>query len=207
MNIFSESINKGKISNEEDLKRLFWKLSIKYHPDTAKNPDSEKHFIRLKNDYDEARSLLPVKENMQRETKVLQYNRRECLKVFTELISSNFPLEKEVKNSNKLYKIRYRIFSSYLSLSSSENHDLLDRVESELYQIKNNRMHNCTYGIVKFLLYNISSYHHFFSNFTYQAVLKNYSQIQESLEKEKLSGINQLLKWLIEDMAKGSALI
>jgi len=207
MNIFSESINNGKISNEMALRRLFWKLSIKYHPDTAKLPDAEKYFIKLKKDFEEALTLIPEKEKKQRDTNILQYNRRECIKVFTELISSNFPLEKKMKNSNRLYLIRCKIFSSFLTLSCTENQGLLDRVEHELYGIQKNKMHNCTYGIIKFLFYNISSFHHNYSEFTYQAILKNYNQIQESLETEELPAINQLLRWLIADMADGSALL
>ncbi|MBI9099804.1 MAG: hypothetical protein JEY91_15095 [Spirochaetaceae bacterium] len=116
-------------------------------------------------------------------------------------------MDKRIKDSNKIYLLRLQLFSTYLSLSCPENYGLLEKVEKELYQIQDSKLHGGIYGIVKFLLYNICSFHYCSSRFTYNAIIKNYNEIQAELIENNLAGIYQFLKWLIDDMEKGSALL
>lgn len=49
---YYELLEIDKNATDDDIKKAFRKMSIKYHPDTNKSPDAEKQFREIKNAYD-----------------------------------------------------------------------------------------------------------------------------------------------------------
>jgi len=155
MNLFEKGLRDGSLRNASDVKRLFWRLARKLHPDVSMVARNEELFIRLKSDYDQAITVMQDAGSSSPEGR--KPDTRRCLDLFAELVASNFPVDISIRESNKRYRQRIEELNAELGLFGGDFRDLLTRVESELYILRGpTTVSNHVFSLVKLHFYNIA---------------------------------------------------
>lgn len=211
MNLFRKAIEAGEIAGEEDLKRAFWKLAKKLHPDAAGVASGHERFIRLKQDYDEAAAMLSAGPAVTAKPtlpsgkpKQGPPNRAVCVDLFIDLLAGNFPVDRSIRD-NKVYLSRIEALNAELGKFGPEFEGLFKRFENELYALRGDSVVlNHEFSVVKLYLYR-------FSSFTYtkntESYLKNgYELVRGILKKKNLNESIRFLSWLMEGIVDADKL-
>jgi hypothetical protein len=198
MNIFIEYIQSEKIKTKEELKRFFWILAKRTHPDVSEFENNEKTFIQLKNQYDEALVLL---KSHKKDEKHKVYTKIDFIDVFSDLVALNFPVDKSIIKSLKAYEKRIDVMSEIIrSIGIQEIKDFRD-VENELYEIRgDNIVQNRLFGIIKMLFYSLISYYYEPVKFSKNAIEKWFLEIEDELQKKNFTNLFYFLKWIVSDL-------
>jgi hypothetical protein len=208
MNIFRKYIGEGKIRDKTQLKRYFWRLARKLHPDSA-SPDAAEHrFIRLKNDFDEAVEALPDKAD---EKQVISSHdaaadRDEIKRLFVELIECGFPVDIRIRGNSKLYVRRITEITRLFSPDTVPGVESFGQVEKEAYLIRGGNIHdNPLFGKIRMILYNIASCRYYPTEHMLKAVETWFAEIRPELRQKGFLSFCEWLKWLIEDLRREKA--
>lgn len=200
MNIFIEYIKTGKISSELDLKKLFWKLAKKLHPDVSCIDGNQRKFIKMKNDFDFALKHyqeITVNENIGPAFSNFSY----CKELFCDLVASNFPIDMSIRNKNKTYLDRISKLNSTLNQFGNEFINLFLNVEKELYLIRgSSTISNHVFNLIKLLFYRISDYYYNSNSFAKKYIKVSYYIVADILEKKKALNTRFFLKWLVREI-------
>lgn len=161
MNVFLESIQSGKVSDERQLKRLYRLLAKKLHPDVTAGITDKDAFIRLKNDYERALDFISANQPYVKAAarKKPQERRKpdftRCAELFAELMAQNFPIDERARGG--LYLARINEMNAEIGLFGAEYENLFLATESELYKLKGNSVVlNHEFNVVILYLYNLS---------------------------------------------------
>jgi hypothetical protein len=161
MNVFLESIQSGKVSDERQLKRLYRMLAKKLHPDISAERNDKDAFIRLKNDYELAIDFLAANQTIVKTAarKKKQEHRKpdfsRCAELFSELMAQNFPIDERARGG--LYLARITELNTEIGLFGAEYENLFLAAESELYKLKGKSVVlNHEFNVVILYLYNLS---------------------------------------------------
>jgi curved DNA-binding protein CbpA len=198
MNIFIDEIQKGKISTTEELKKTFWILAKKIHPDIHKVDNSSQLFIKLKENYDEASELLP---KIEKDIKHRQYSKQDLRKIFEELVASGFPVEKSIRDKSKLYIDRIKECSLIINRIGMSGVNNFFDVEKDLYYIRGDSIvQNQLFGIIRMMFYNFVTYYYEPKKFTKSALNKWFLEIEHELVERKCNNLYWFLKWQIDNL-------
>jgi len=200
MNIFEKVIKDGKISSDLELKRLFWKLAKKLHPDVNCFESNSEKFIRLKSDYETV--LGNIRNTELNKKNSSSYNRKFCIDIFTDLLASNFPIDKSIKKP-KIYKSRLEKLNNELSKLGNIYKDLFIKFEDEMYKLRGSSVVlNHDYSLVKLYLYQFSDYTYSNSRMANNYLINGYDQLVNILEDKKLNVAKVFIDWLVSDIVK-----
>ena len=112
MNHFLPMIRDGRIVEETDLKRVFWTLAAKLHPDTASKDVDGEAFIRLRRDYEEALAEIrpgsgPAMSDRLPDgdfrKSVARFDPVDFLDLLEELVAGGLPVDPSVRSTNAFY--------------------------------------------------------------------------------------------------------
>jgi hypothetical protein len=199
MNIFDESLAKGEISTEHDLKVLFWTLAKKLHPDTSAAETAEKLFIQLKRDFDEALLKINCARRDEGRIEAERPDLEKCRALFSELIASNFPMAK--KSGNKKYVARIAELNRQINLFGYK--DLFLQSEKELLEIRGNTVvSNHIFNLVRLYFYNMSDYFATGNYFSKMYVKNSRALVLASLEERQALQTVRLIDWLMNDLTQ-----
>ncbi len=200
MNIFIECIKKGKISSITDLKKLFWKLAKKLHPDVSSVEGNQKKFIKMKSDFDFALKHYKEIANIEH-TEITISNFNYCKELFCDLIASNFPVDLSIRNKNKAYLDRISRLNSTINLFGNEFIDLFLKVEKELYLIRGTTtIANHVFNLIKLLFYRISDYYYNGNSFAKKYIKVSYYILIDVLKAKNALNMVFFLKWLVREI-------
>ena len=197
MNVFIDAIQQNRIESEEDLKRLFWRLAKKLHPDVNSLESNHEQFINLKNEYDAAEEYLH-KYGIKKHEKTIP-NRELCIQLFVDLMASNFPVDKRIR-SLKPYITRIEKLNTELSGFGSKYKNVFIEFENEMYNLKGENFTNHDYSLVRLYLYSFSDYTHLKYVTSENHIKNGYSIIHEVLEKHNMYKSIVFINWLVKDI-------
>jgi hypothetical protein len=205
MNVFKKLIASDTIRNRSDLKKYFWIMAKKLHPDLSNIEGSEKGFIKLKKDFDDALSEMPDREELLGDRGIP--TRKEIIGLFLDIEASSFPVDIRIRHQSRVYRKRIEEFSKRIRKYEPGGVDDFDGVEDELYAIRGeNIVDNPLFGIIRMIFYNVCSFHYYPTAHTKRAVDKWYSEIREELGNRGFPRVQAFLKWLVDDLNNGSAI-
>jgi hypothetical protein len=206
-NHFITLIENGKISSARDLKKLFWKLALKCHPDSGDRANGEELFKKLKADYDAAERFLcerkPARSLRDRQGNPGAEGRSPYGygRAFADLVASNFPVAKSVRAANKSYLGKLASFAAAFENKIEGGGALVTAFEQELYEIRGeNIVWNELYGKIVLIFYNVCSYYHSKSILIKKAVPKWFEEIRTMLHDRGCAATLKVLGILIDDM-------
>ena len=198
MNLFRKAIETREITTEEELKRAFWKLAKKLHPDADSVASSHESFIRLKKDYDDAFVLLG--ERPAEKPKSTPPNRKVCVDLFVDLLAGNFPVDRSIR-AQKAYLARIEKLNGELGKFGPEYDSLFMRFEAELYALKGDSVVlNHEFAVVKLYLYRFSAFMCAYTKNTENYLRIGYDLVVDILKKKNLNDSIRFLNWLVEDI-------
>lgn len=206
MNIFDQSIASGKITNEHDLKVLFWTLAKKLHPDVAASDSGERAFVQLKENFDEAAKRLIASKLQGAAPSVSTAlahapDIEKCRSLFSDLIASNFPTTR--KAGNKKYASRIAELNDEINLFGKAHTDLFADSEKELLRMRGaSTVSNHAFNLVRLYFYNMSDFFITGNYFSRLYLRSSYRPVHDCLrEKDALRTI-QLIDWLLAGLAQ-----
>jgi curved DNA-binding protein CbpA len=215
INIFIELINSGKITSLEGLKKVFRKLAKKTHPDSVGSNLLAEKFIKLKNDFEEAKRILNFKTSADKESKVDAVENFRYL-FFLDLqelymLESSFFWEKKY-SQEKLILINKSVFDHFkewkkdlipLHVSAFKEYDII-RNEKHKNIISNLRKPSI-YMNLRPVFFNLFKYH-ITGLLFYKKQLRNFMKVMTRLEENNFIELKKYLMTLIQDMENGPAL-
>jgi len=200
MNIFIEALKDRKVTTEIELKRMFWRLAKKLHPDITKVENNNYLFISLKSQYDVAHSELnnQIKE-IKKNSK--SPDRNICMQLFVDLIASNFPIDRKVKNQNKMYCARLDELNKELGRFGNEYNNLINSVELEMNKLRGKTtVSNHEFNLVKLYFYRISDYYYLKTKNTENYLRIGYDMIIDIFRKRNMEKSILFVNWLVKDL-------
>jgi hypothetical protein len=216
MNPFIKGLRDGRIAGEDGLRRLFWKLAVKTHPDSAACADDGSAFIRLKAAHDEALAWLrspaplaagaPLRQSGSCERPSAPARVR-FLRLFSELMASDFPANQTVRQTSRAYRLRLEACASIWDSELAATDAAFVRIETELCRLRGpGRIHQPPFGLVKLIMYSVCSYH--FCGFAYlrPAIRRWREEILPQLDPAQYGALRVFLEWLVADLEQGPAI-
>jgi hypothetical protein len=209
MNVFERAVAEGRVGSEAELKRLFWKLAKRLHPDSSGVEENHDKFIRLKSDYDLALGLLragtgwPAEApDADRPRAAAPYDRKLCSDILVELMASNFPVDRSIR-ARKAYLSRINRLNGELSKLGPRYRDLFLRFEEELYELRGeSTILNHDYSLVKLYLYRFSDYACNGFGITRNYLRNGYRALRGIFEARGMTASALFLDWLAEGIAE-----
>jgi len=203
VNVFVDLIGSGRIRDESDLKRSFWALAKRLHPDVSAGAGAERAFIKLKADFDEALSALPIAEPAS--PPAAPPSRESLVGLFLDLAQSGFPVDRRVRDASPAYLKRIEGFSAAVRAYGIPGVEDFAAVEDEFYAIRGDDIvDNPLFGMVRMILYNICSYHYWPTARTRRSVEAWLGDARGRLEARGCPGALAFLSWLVEDLGRGA---
>jgi hypothetical protein len=203
MNIFDESIDSGKITNEHDLKVLFWTLAKKLHPDITASASGERAFVQLKKNFDEAakRMSLSKIEGAAAEGPARSPDIEKCRSLFSDLIASNFPTTRKI--GNKKYAGRIAELNEEINLFGKAHTDLFVDSEKELLRIRGDSIvSNHAFNLIRLYFYNMSDFFITGNYFSRLYLRNSYRPVIDCLRERDALRTAQLIDWLLAGLAR-----
>lgn len=205
--VFERAVAEGRIGSEEELKRLFWRLAKRLHPDSSGVEENHDRFIRLKGDYDLALLRLragasPSAAPMERRAAAAPYDRRLCADILVDLMASNFPVERSIR-TGKAYLARIKRLNGELSKLGPRYRDLFLRFEEELYGLRGeSTILNHDYSLAKLYLYRFSDYACNGYGITKRYLANGYRALRGIFEARGMEASALFLDWLAEGIVE-----
>lgn len=195
MSIFDKYINENTITSETDLKRLFWWIAKKIHPDVTSLDCNNDKFIQLKHDYDQACNKIIDHAVGQCEN----IGRKDCINLFIDVMASNFPIDKNI--NNKIYSQRIERLNKWLNNINPNSRDLFKKFEREMYQLKGSTViSNHLFNVVKLYLYKYCDYTYLPNKNNKNYLTKEYELMYEICSSRHMYASIQFVNWLVEDI-------
>ena len=213
MSVFERAVAEGRIGSEEELKRLFWKLAKRLHPDSSGVEENHDKFIRLKSDYDLALGRLRAEAapsarrpaeapNAERRRAAAPYDRKLCTDILVDLMASNFPVDRSIRDG-KAYLSRINRLNGELSKLGPRYKELFLRFEEELYELRGeSTIQNHDYSLVKLYLYRFSDYACNGYGITKNYLRNGYRVLRGIFEARKMAAAALFLDWLTEGIVE-----
>ena len=210
MNVFLESIQSGKISNERQLKRLYRMLAKKLHPDVTAWQNDKESFIRLKDDYEQAIDFLAASQPREKAAaqKKPQGHRKpdfiRCAELFAELMAQNFPIDERARSG--LYLARIDELNTEIGLFGAKFENLFLGTEKELYKLKGKSViMNHEFNVVILYLYNLSDSFRNDALFSKTYVRNSYANVIGILRERSATNTAQLIDLFAKDILENLA--
>jgi len=204
MNVFEKAIRERGTVSENELKRLFWTLAKKLHPDAAGVEKSHDRFIKLKEDFDTAITFLREGKTFPDSAAPTAAesggipNRQICLRLFIDLIAGNFPVDRSIRDQ-KAYLARIEQLNTELSKFGSGFLDLFKRFEVEMYSLKGKTtISNHEFAVVKLYFYRFSSFTYSYTKQTESYLRIGYDLVHDILKRRNMDGSIKFVNWLVE---------
>jgi hypothetical protein len=202
MNIFIAYVESGQAATESDLRRIFWSLAKKTHPDATGIDSDSEVFKKIKEDYDASLEYLkkknrePVKKGPAGTHRI---TKDECIDIFLELIASNFPIDRSIREKNSIYLQRMARLNGGIALLDPSRKDLLLAFEQELYGLRGDSViSNHPYTMVKLFLYRYLDYRQFSNANNRRYIVQNRDAIFALFEEKGMRASASFLQWLLE---------
>lgn len=212
-NVFERAVAEGRIGSEEELKRLFWRLAKRLHPDSSGVEENHDKFIRLKGDYDLALGRLRAGTSAaargpaeapeaDRPRAAAPYDRKLCSDILVDLMASNFPVDRSIRGG-KAYLARLNGLNGELSKLGPRYRDLFLRFEEELYELRGeSTILNHEYSLVKLYLYRFSDYACNGYGITKNYLRNGYRVLRAIFEARGMAASALFLDWLAEGIVE-----
>jgi hypothetical protein len=198
MNIFIEALRKGEVNTEIELKRMFWKLAKKLHPDVSCVERNNELFVSLKRQFDEASAEIGAHLSIADEPH-RNPDRSLCMRLFGDLVAGNFPIDKRVKDRNKIYCKRLGELNRELGRFGRDFRDLFVGVESELYVLRGKTtVSNHEFNLVKLFFYRISDYGFFKTKNTLNYLRVGYPMLIDIFKNRNMEKSIVFFDWLVQ---------
>jgi len=195
MNIFEKAIGEGRIETDEDLKRLFWKLAKRLHPDVSALESGHEKFIELKRQYDAAVVILAAHKRITRRR--LPPDRESTVRIFVELVACGFPLDRSIRE-HKGYLSRMKDFDRRLAESDNDFAGLIYAAERELLELKGSTtIMNHDFNLVQMYLFRFSDYTYFPTKNTLLFLRNEFAAVSEVFERHGIKSVAVLINWLV----------
>lgn len=221
-NPFRAALASGRAADERSLKRLFWRLAIKLHPDTAPSGDAEVRFVRLKADFDAVMAELAARPpdappsgrgSGEGPVRAAQGDgldglapaelRKRCLRAFIDLVALNFPVAADLRRAPGYLK-RLSAFARLLARVRPDLAAAFPRIEAELYALRGDDIvNNPFFGAVKMIFYTVVSWHHNPSRFSLEAVRRLRIRHRPELSAAGYPNLAAFIDWLVDDLESG----
>jgi hypothetical protein len=200
MNIFIEKIEHNQISSVREIKRLFWAISKKIHPDVSSLAKNDQAFIDLRKQYEEALSYFANGTKNKPENYQRTITKNECIAEFIDLLANNFPLTDEIKIHNRLYLSRVDKINRSLNKKYAVK-DIFIHFEQELLKLKGNTViSNHNFGVTKLYFYRYSDYWYQRSRINLNYLIQGYKLVADILQDNNMRNSLLFLNMLVEDI-------
>jgi len=195
MNIFQKAIDDGRIAAEEDLKRLFWKLAKRLHPDVSAIELGHEKFIELKRQYDEAAGILAAHKRVTRRKPAR--DRESTVRIFVELVACGFPLDRSV-HERRGYLSRMKDFDERVVEFGNDFTGLIYAAERELLALKGSTtIMNHDFNLVQMYFFRFSDYTYFPTKNTLYFLRNEFAAVTGVFESHKMKSAAALVNWLL----------
>jgi hypothetical protein len=213
-NVFIKFIKEGKIHDQEELKKAYWKLAKKTHPDSVGSDIYVKKFIRFKEHFEEAKEFLNSSGFIQADKKKEEDENYRFL-FFLEM-QKLYGLESQFFiDDGKKEKIRIAREASldFFKKWKNESLDLYLSAINEYDRTKNEKQRNIISNLrkptifqnLRPVFYNLYKYHITGMEF-YKRQLSNPKGVILRLDESGCPALKEYILLLISDMDNGPAI-
>jgi hypothetical protein len=201
---------RGRISTQEDLKRVYRLLAKRIHPDILGSNIANEHFVRLKDEFDacaariarDATGTQRLRADPNQANTQQVYTRRDVIELLIEIEATGFFLNDGRTKRSRLYRARLVRFNRILgTLGIDQVHDIF-AIENSLCRLRVED--DDIYESVKLIMYNIVAYHYEPRRFILESTTKLYEKIQDFRHRDAYGELYAFMGWLVADMAAGS---
>lgn len=200
MNIFLREIGAKKIKTLSDLKRRFRELAKQFHPDLSTVPRPNENFNQIKTWYEEAHGYLQAELKRKNETTGTKDTVEGILRVFSELVPGNFPIDASVRSGNKKYVERVNAINEFCNGTFVER-DIFFGFEDELNRLKGTTtVSNHLFNVVKLYIYRFNDYRNFKTAINKNYLVNGYSLVMGIFIDRKMRNGILFLNWLVYDI-------
>jgi hypothetical protein len=211
-NVLLNYINEGKITNIDELKRLYRRIVLKTHPDSIGSNQLVNKFIEFSKYYEEARALLgsniadsPITTEERIPNHRLYFF--QALQVL-ETLELPYTQDKQTKKT-KIDTIKHETYAHFINWKG-DYAELYKLADSEYDSIKKEKprgpyMKHALYLNLRPVFHNIIAYHLSGSPLYQRQIKQNLAAIMLRLEEKQYFSLRDYLRFLIADMNNGPA--
>jgi hypothetical protein len=210
-NLFITYITSGRIRTPDDLRSVYRKIVMKTHPDAVGTDKLVAKFIRLTALYEEAKLYLARHEIMPEHEPEKNY-RLAFFKHLRALESLDMPyVFNRKKHATEIEAERTEAISCF-GHWNTEKADLYVAAQEEYDKVKGEMptgpyRKNALYLNLHPVFHNIISFHLSGMQFYRMQVRQNLDAVMKRLDERQFSSLKEFLKFLIDDMEAGPALL
>ena len=125
--------------------------------------------------------------------------KEDSISIFLDLIASNFPIEKTIKNN--IYNQRIELLNICLNHLIPTEKDLFNRFQEEMYLLKGESViSNHLFDVVKMYFYRYCDYIYLKNKNNKNYLIIGYDLIYEIFESKKMYNSIKFINWLVEDI-------
>lgn len=216
-NIFINLINKRKIKNANDLKKVFRKIAKKTHPDIVGSDEYVKKFIQFRKNFEEAKHYLQLIHDTpeKNETNIEKNFRFLFFKELEKLDSLEIAHKTKYTKIEKKINITKESMTNYFKKWREDYFELFLTANNEYQQIKDqkpkynlaNLRKPSLYKNLRPVFFNLSNYHLTGIDFYKKQLKRNLSSIIDRLEENNFFALKKFMLFLIDDMENGPAVL
>lgn len=200
MNVFIRDIDSNTITSLSGLKSRFREYAKKVHPDVSTALQANEKFDQIKNWYEEAEKYLITNSGRRMKTAGAKDTAEEILRIFSELVPGNFPIDASVRSKNKKYLARVNAINAYCNNAFVER-DIFIEFENELNGLKGHTtVSNHPYNVVKLYIYRYNDYRHLKTPINRNYLVNGYALVMGILQQRNMQYSVLFLNWLLMDL-------
>ncbi len=212
MNLFEEMLDKNRMYTSDELRRLFWRLAKKLHPDANSVQANHEMFIRLKSDYDKALAGMGAGKGRMKADAAFGMpparggpSREICVDLFLDLLASNFPMDNGIRRS-KVYLARIERMNTEFAKFGPEYRDVFLAFEKEMCVLKGGKtVANHEFNVVKLYFYRYSDFTYMKTKNNRNYLVMGYRLVHDILKGTHMTNSIFFLGWLVGDIVKTDA--
>jgi curved DNA-binding protein CbpA len=214
-NIFIKFIHNGKIKNLEELKKAYWKLAKKTHPDSIGSDKFVRKFIQFKENFEEAKKILISNDLTIKENEIIpDENFRflfflELQKIYSleaQFLQTKKNIDQKIKLINESafsYFIKWKKDYNNLYISAIQEYDKIKKEKRK--NILSNLRKPSLFNNLRPVFFNLFKFHITGLKF-YQKQLRSMMLVIDRLEENQCFALKDFLLLLIKDMENGPAI-
>lgn len=200
MNIFVREIDSNRINSLPELKSRYREYAKKVHPDVSTALQANEKFDQIKNWYEEAEKYLKTISGRRIKTAGAKDTAEEILRIFSELVPGNFPIDVSVRSRSKKYVSRVNAINAYCNNAFVERNIFIE-FENELNRLKGSTtVSNHPYNVVKLYIYRYNDYRHLKTPINRNYLVNGYALVMGILQERNMRYSVLFLNWLLAEL-------